>query len=54
MESALRGMIDPEAIDAQAKSDQKATVELNGGREKVVAKGMFGNTPAPGETPEYG
>ena len=54
MESALRGMIDPEAIDAQAKSDQRATVELNGGREKVVAKGMFGNTPAPGETPEYG
>src|SRR6185436_3638589 len=54
MAGELRGLIDPEAIDARAKSDQRAIVERNGGREKVVAKGMFGNTPAPGETPEYG
>ena len=53
MESELRGLVDPEAIDARAKSDQRAIVERNGGREAVVARGMFGYTPAPGETPEY-
>ena len=53
MESELRTIVDPEAVDAQAKSDQRAIVERNGGREKVVAKGTFGYTPAPGETPEY-
>jgi choline-sulfatase len=53
MESELRSLVDPEAIDARAKSDQRAIVERNGGREAVVARGMFGYTPAPGETPEY-
>jgi choline-sulfatase len=49
----LRSLIDPEAIDAQAKADQRAIVERNGGREAVVNKGTFGYTPAPGETVEY-
>lgn len=49
----LRSLIDPEAIDAQAKADQRAIVERNGGREAVVNKGTFGYTPAPGERAEY-
>jgi len=53
MESDLRALVDPEAIDALAKADQRALVERNGGREAVVSRGMFGYTPAPGETPEY-
>jgi choline-sulfatase len=52
-ERELRGLVDPEAVDAQAKADQRAIVERNGGREAVVSKGSFGYTPAPGETPEY-
>src|SRR5262249_10128531 len=53
MDSELRGLVHPDAVDALAKSDQRALVERNGGRNAVVAKGTFGNTPAPGETPEY-
>ncbi|HYC46969.1 MAG TPA: sulfatase-like hydrolase/transferase [Burkholderiales bacterium] len=53
LERELRGLVDPEAVDAQAKADQRAIVERNGGREAVVSRGSFGYTPAPGETPEY-
>lgn len=53
LERKLRSLVDPEAIDAQAKADQRAIVERNGGREAVVSRGTFGYTPAPGETPEY-
>jgi choline-sulfatase len=53
LDRELRSLIDPEAIDAQAKADQRAIVERNGGREAIVAKGTFGYTPAPGEVPEY-
>lgn len=53
MEHELRGIIDPDAVDALAKADQRALVERHGGREAVVNKGGFGSTPAPGEKPEY-
>ena len=53
LEAELRGMVDPEAIDAQAKADQRAIVERHGGREAVVGRGTFGYTPAPGEIPNY-
>jgi choline-sulfatase len=53
MERELRGIIDPDAVDALAKADQRALVERHGGREAVVNKGGFGSTPAPGEKPEY-
>jgi choline-sulfatase len=53
LDRELRNLVDPEAIDAQAKADQRAIVERNGGREAIVAKGTFGYTPAPGEVPEY-
>lgn len=37
-EQRLRAMVDPEAIDARAKADQKALVERHGGPAAVMAK----------------
>lgn len=53
MERELRSIVDPDAVDARAKADQRALVERHGGRDAVVKKGGFGSTPAPGEKPEY-
>ncbi|MDD9905937.1 MAG: sulfatase-like hydrolase/transferase [Rhodospirillaceae bacterium] len=52
-ERALRGMLDPEAVDASAKASQRALVEKHGGREAILKKGGFGATPAPGEEPVF-
>lgn len=52
-EADLRAICDPEAVDAQAKADQAERIELHGGREQILARGSFGNTPAPGEKPEF-
>jgi len=52
-EGKLRGLLDPEAVDAQAKEDQRALVERHGGREAVLAAGTFTNSPVPGETPKF-
>jgi choline-sulfatase len=52
-ERALRGILDPEAVDARAKASQRALVDKHGGREAVLKKGGFGATPAPGEKPVY-
>ena len=49
----LRKLCDPEAVDAQAKRDQAARIERHGGKEKILARGSFGNTPAPGEKPVF-
>jgi choline-sulfatase len=53
LERQLRARLDPEATDARAKADQRALVERHGGREAVLAKGTFVNSPVPGETPTY-
>jgi choline-sulfatase len=52
-ESELRSIVDPEAIDQLAKSEQAALIEQHGGREKIVKDGGFGATPAYGEKAEY-
>ena len=51
-EAGLRAMLDPEAVDAQAKADQRAKVEAYG-REEVIRRGAFANSPTPGETPAF-
>ena len=48
-EAELRSMLDPEAVDRRAKTDQAAQVEAYGGREAVLARGTFANSPTPGE-----
>ena len=45
LESALRAMLDPEAIDRRAKDDQNALVASHGGREAALGKGYPGETP---------
>jgi len=53
LEAALSDVVDPDATDARAKSDQARLVEAHGGSKAVIARGTFTNSPAPGETPTY-
>jgi choline-sulfatase len=52
-ERELRKICDPEEVDRRAKADQAALLERHGGRDRIVAKGGFGATPAPGHKPVY-
>ena len=47
MEAALRCIADPEAVDRQAKADQRALIERFGGVDKASHIGAKGATPAP-------
>lgn len=47
-EDRLRGMVDPEGVDARAKRDQEAVVARLGGREAVLRREVPMGTPAPG------
>ncbi|HZQ60139.1 MAG TPA: sulfatase-like hydrolase/transferase [Casimicrobiaceae bacterium] len=51
-ERLLRAALDPEAIDARAKRRQAELLASFGGREKALARGDLGFTPAPGTAPE--
>ncbi len=53
MEMMLREMLSPELVDARAKEDQRELVNRHGGREAVLARGTFTNSPVPGEAPEF-
>jgi choline-sulfatase len=53
MERKLRGLVDPEAVDARARADQQELIARHGGREQVLARGTFINSPVPGETPRF-
>lgn len=46
-EARLRDMLDPEAVDRLAKSDQRALIERFGGREAALKTGTPGATPVP-------
>lgn len=52
-EAALRAVVDPEAVNAQAFTDQAKRIEEVGGREAILARGNYGFTPAPGTQPVY-
>lgn len=52
-EGELRGMLDPAAVDAQAKAAQRAKVEEFGGEEAVRNRGYFVNSPTPDEDPAF-
>ncbi|MEO3480410.1 sulfatase-like hydrolase/transferase [Phaeobacter sp. CAU 1743] len=47
MEAALRDILDPEAVDAQAFADQAALIERLGGRDAALKLGAPGATPPP-------
>jgi choline-sulfatase len=50
---ALRSMLDPEEVERRAKARQAELIEAHGGREAILERGDFGNTPAPGERPHF-
>jgi choline-sulfatase len=51
-ERPLRAALDPEATDARAKRRQAELLAQFGGREKALARGDLGFTPAPGTAAE--
>jgi choline-sulfatase len=53
VEVRLRVRLDPEEVDARAKSDQHALIERFGGVEAVLKRGTFDNSPIPGEPPRF-
>ena len=52
-EARLRALLDPEAVDRRAKADQAARVAAFGGREAVLARGTFANSPTPDDKPTW-
>ncbi|QHE87620.1 sulfatase-like hydrolase/transferase [Hydrogenophaga sp. BPS33] len=48
-ERTLRAICNPEDVERRAKGRQAELIERHGGREAIVQRGDFGNTPAPGE-----
>ncbi|MCZ6634685.1 MAG: sulfatase-like hydrolase/transferase [bacterium] len=52
-ESQLREILDPEETDARAKADQQAIIDSFGGKEAVLSRGAFDNSPVPGEEPTF-
>jgi choline-sulfatase len=49
----LRTVCDPEAVDALARADQAEEIRKWGGRDAIIARGSFGYSPVPGQTPVY-
>jgi len=52
-EAALRAIVNPEEVDARAKSDQQKRLAELGGISTIIAQGGVPHTPAPGETPSF-
>jgi choline-sulfatase len=50
---ALRRIVDVEAINALAFSDQKARIEQFGGAAQIRERGSYAYSPPPGETTEF-
>lgn len=50
-ERRLRRLVDPEAVDAQAKEEQRAKIAAFGGREAVLRRGVLRNSPVPDKGP---
>jgi choline-sulfatase len=52
-EAKLRQLLNPEAVNKQAFSDQEALMAKYGGREAIKQRGDFGYSPVPGQTPQF-
>lgn len=50
---ALRAICIPEAVDQRAKTRQSELIAKHGGRDAILQRGDFGNTPAPNERPRF-
>ena len=51
LKAELSAIVDPDEADRLAKSDQAALLAEHGGREAVLQRGTFINSPVPGDTP---
>ena len=49
----LLKICDPEKVNKRAKSEQLEKIEKNGGIEKIISRGDFGYSPAPGQKKEF-
>ena len=49
----LRTLCDPQAVDAAAKGRQSELIDMNGGREAVIARGDLGFSVPPGVEPMF-
>src|SRR6185503_10358325 len=47
-ESRLRAVVDPEAVDRQARADQQSHIDRHDGKDAILAKGTFRYSPPPG------
>ncbi len=50
---ALRAICDPDAVEQRAKARQAEIIAVHGGRDAILERGDFGNTPAPGESARF-
>ena len=50
LEALLRGVCNPEEVDARAKADQRRRADDFGGNEAITKMGAFTRTPPPGQT----
>ena len=53
MKEALRTIVDPEKVDRLAKQDQEKLIARYGGRDAILRRGTFVNSPVPGEEPAF-
>ena len=49
----LLKICDPEKVNKRAKREQLEKIEKNGGIEKIISRGDFGYSPAPGQKKEF-
>ena len=54
LEAELRGVCDPAEVTDRAFADQARRIAQHGGADAIKARGDFGYTPAPGQTPMFG
>jgi choline-sulfatase len=52
-EAALRKVVDPDAADRLAKSDQSAKIAEVGGKDAILKRGTFRYSPPPGSKAAY-
>ncbi|MGQ0524840.1 MAG: sulfatase-like hydrolase/transferase [Betaproteobacteria bacterium] len=52
-EAALRKVVDPEATDRLAKTDQRAHIDRHGGKDAILKRGTFRYSPPPGVKAAY-
>lgn len=53
LDAALREVLDPVATDRRAREDQAKLIAQHGGRDRILARGMYEGTPPPGEAPVF-